>query len=91
MGLTIQQLFDYIDGLTENKPGLVLIGTKDNEKIYCRIYLAHGKYYIDKINDIENKKDVDERNIFDKDELQVFKVKVMRLVSEINLEDIFIE
>ncbi|RKD21603.1 hypothetical protein SAMN02745883_01020 [Caminicella sporogenes DSM 14501] len=91
MGLTVQQLFDYIDRLTENKSGLILKGNKDKESVLFKIYFANDKYYIDKLKCVENKENVEGRVIADKEELQKFKVKVIRLLNEINVEDIFIE
>jgi len=92
MGLSIQQLFDYIEGLTDKKPSLIVKGVKDKENATYRIHCANHKYYIDKSkkND-DDKLGFDERSIFDKDDLQMFKVKVMNVLSEIKIENIFIE
>lgn len=91
MGLTIQQFFDYVDGLTENRPGVVLKGKKDSEDIYYKIHLAHDKFFIDAIEDMNMEKNINNRYIHDKEELQTFKVKVMELLREIDVEDIYIE
>lgn len=91
MGLTIQQFFDYVDSMTENKPGVVLKGKKESGDIHYRIHLAHDKFFIDTIKDIKNEKNIDDRYILDKEELQTFKVKVMELLKKVNVEDIYIE
>lgn len=88
MGLTIQQFFDYVNGMTESRPGVILKGKKDNEDIYYRIHTAHDKFFIDTIKDESN---IDDRYIVDKEELQNFKVKVMELLKKIEVEDIYIE
>jgi len=88
MGLTIQQFFDYVDNMTENRPGVILKGKRNSEDILCRIHLAHDKFFIDTINDEKN---ADDRYIHDKEELQTFKVKVMELLKEIDIEDIYLE
>lgn len=91
MGLTIQQFFDYVDSMTENKPGVVLKGKNDSDDIYYRIHLAHDKFFIDTIKDMKNQKNIDDRYILDKEELQTFKVKVMELLKKVNVDDIYIE
>ncbi|WP_432408132.1 hypothetical protein [Wukongibacter sp. M2B1] len=91
MGLTIQQFFDYVDNMKENKPGVVLKGRKDSQDIFYRIHLAHDKFFIDTIKDLSNEKNTEDRYILDKEELQTFKVKVMELLREIDVEDIYLE
>ncbi len=91
MGLTVQQFFDYVDNLTEDRPGVVLKGKKDNENIVYKIHLAHDKFFIDTIKDLSNGKNNDDRYIHNKDELQAFKVKIMELLKSIDIEDIYIE
>ncbi|MCT4566003.1 MAG: hypothetical protein N4A68_17060 [Maledivibacter sp.] len=91
MGLTIQQFFDYVGSMTENKPGVVLKGKKDSDEIYYKIHIAHDKFFIDTIKDIESQKNIDDRYILDKDEVQTFKVKVMELLKKINVENIYLE
>ncbi|WP_432663351.1 hypothetical protein R9X47_22570 [Wukongibacter baidiensis] len=91
MGLTIQQFFDYVDNMKDNKPGVVLKGKKDNQDILYKIHLAHDKFFIDTIKDLSNEKNTDDRYILDSEELQTFKVKVMELLKAIEVEDIYLE
>lgn len=91
MGLTIQQFFDYVDNMTENRPGVVLKGKQDSEEISYRIHLAHDKFFIDTINDLNYEKNTYDRYIYNKEELQTFKVKVMELLKKIEVEDIYLE
>lgn len=91
MGLTIQQFFDYVDNMKENKPGVVLKGKRNSNDILCKIHLAHDKFFIDFINDLNNEKNTDYRYIHNKEELQTFKVKVMELLKEIDVENIYLE
>lgn len=91
MGLTIQQLFDYIEGLNEDKPGIILKGIKEEKNIYYKIHLANDKYYIDSLKDIDIKKDIDDREVLDKEELQMFKVKIMGILKSMKVEDIYLE
>lgn len=91
MGLTIQQFFDYVDNMTENKPGVVLRGKRDSQDIFYKIHLAHDKFFIDTINQSNSEKSIDDRYIHDKEELQTFKVKVMQLLKKVDVDDIYIE
>ena len=91
MGLTIQQFFDYVDNMTEDKPGVILKGKKDSQDISYKIHLAHDKFFIDTINDSNIEKNADDRYIHDKEELQTFKVKVMQLLKAVDVDDIYIE
>ncbi|SHK28641.1 hypothetical protein [Paramaledivibacter caminithermalis] len=88
MGLTIQQFFDYVDNMTEDKPGVVLKGKRDSNDICYRIHLAHDKFFLDTI---KNEKNIGDRYVLDKEELQIFKVKVMELLKKIDVENIYIE
>lgn len=91
MGLTIQQFFDYVENMTENRPGVILKGKKNSEDVSFKIHLAHDKFFVDIINDLNNEKNTDERYIHDKEDLQTFKVKVMELLKKIDIEDIYLE
>ncbi len=91
MGLTIQQFFDYVDNMTENRPGVVLKGRQDSKDVCYRIHLAHDKFFIDIINELNNDKNTDDRYIHDKEEIQTFKVKVMELLKQVEVEDIYLE
>ncbi|SKC38368.1 hypothetical protein [Maledivibacter halophilus] len=91
MGLTIQQFFDYVNGMTESRPGVILKGKKDNNEIYYRIHTAHDKFFIDTIKNIDDEKNIENRYITDKEELQNFKVKIMELLKLIEVKDIYLE
>jgi hypothetical protein len=91
MGLTIQQLFEYIDVLTNDKPGLIIKGLKNGQCVFYKIYLLHDKYFIDTLYDLDSPNDIDQRDVLDKEELQLFKVKVMEKLKGMKVEDIYID
>lgn len=88
MGLTIQQLFDYVNSMSENRPGVVLKGKINSKDILYKIHLTHDKFFIDTVS---SEKNANDRYIHDKEELQTFKVKLMELLKEIKVEDIYLE
>lgn len=89
MGLTIQQMFDYMDGMNDDKPNLVIKANKDNEIIHFKIYAAHDKFYLDVFADESS--EVNHREILDMEEREGFKVLVMKVLKDVNIEDIYIE
>ncbi|MDK2917973.1 MAG: hypothetical protein PWQ37_706 [Candidatus Petromonas sp.] len=91
MGLTVQQLFEYIDTLTKDKPGLIIKGFKNEQSIFYKIYLLHDKYFLDTLYDIDSPNDIVQRDILDKEELQLFKVKVMEKLKGVQVENIYID
>lgn len=87
MGLTMQQFYDYVDVLTEDKPRLVI--SDDGEYVY-RIYVEHDKYFLDNL-DSEDTNKVIERLIIDKQDIEGFKVTIMEKIKDIKELDIHIE
>jgi len=86
MGLTVQQFYDYVDNLTEDKPNIVI--SDDGQYIY-RIYLDHDKYFLETIGNEDNK--IEDRLIVDKQDIESFKVTIMEKIKDIGVLDIHIE
>ena len=87
MGLTVQQFYDYVDNLTEDKPKIVI--SDEGQYIY-RIYVEHDKYFLDAI-DSEDSNKVGERLVVDKQDIESFKVTIMKKIKDIKVLDIHIE
>ncbi len=89
MGLTVQQMFDYIDGINKEKPNLIIRAKKDSDTLYFKIYVAHDKFYLDVF--VDESKDANHREILDMEEKEAFKVLVMKVLKDIEVEDIYID
>ncbi len=90
MALTVQQMYDYLNGITEEKAALIIKGKSEGEDIFFKIYLAHDKYYLDAVKAVESN-DIVHREVLDKEEKESFKVMIMDLMKEIDVEDIYID